>query len=422
MNSSFYTCSIPLAGAHFNKKEKTLNDLVSIIDKLRFFFRANTFEWWIILLLFLMAPFFPLHAQTVDFRGYVKELGSLGLSDDFGTAHYDNILHHRHETTLDVGNGLEVQIDLRTRILAGYSVENTVGYADYLAEDSGFADMSWVLIESNSALLHSTIDRLQLSYFKGPLEINLGRQRLNWGMTSVWSPNDLFNNFAYLDFDYEERPGSDALSVAFNWSYASSLTLGYGFGNNWDETVLAAMYRGNLGDYDIQAIAGSYKDQWMLGTGWSGYVKDAGFTGELSYFWREANDFLNNATLTASLGGNYMFSNGLYVSSELLYNGGYSDLGNSLAQLTQPPSPQNLFIEKTGYFVNASGSITPLISASLGTMGSFSTPMIIFIPQITFSLTEDIDLLVLSQLLKGKALDGATATPNYLFFRIKWSY
>ena len=85
----------------------------------------------------------------------------------------------------------------------------------------------------------------------------------------------------------------------------------------------------------------------MLGTGWSGYLKDAGFSGEVSYFWDESDEFFDNGTLSASIGSNYMFSNGLFLSSEVLYNGGFTDSSNSLAQLTQPPSLRNLFIEKT---------------------------------------------------------------------------
>ena len=32
-------------------------------------------------------------------------------------------------------------------------------------------------------------------------------------MNLVWNPNDLFNAFSFVDFDYEERPGSDALRI-----------------------------------------------------------------------------------------------------------------------------------------------------------------------------------------------------------------
>lgn len=44
------------------------------------------------------------------------------------------------------------------------------------------------------------------------------------------------------------------------------------------------MYRDNFAEYDIQLLAGSHFDEWMVGAGWSGYFRDAGFKGEISYF------------------------------------------------------------------------------------------------------------------------------------------
>lgn len=29
----------------------------------------------------------------------------------------------------------------------------------------------------------------------------------------AWNPNDWFNTYNYFDFDYEERPGTDAIRV-----------------------------------------------------------------------------------------------------------------------------------------------------------------------------------------------------------------
>jgi hypothetical protein len=94
--------------------------------------------------------------------------------------------------------------------------------------------------------MHSNIDRMHLSYINGPWEVHAGRQRVNWGRTFVWNPNDLFNNYAFLDFDYEERPGVDALTAQYNWDYASSLEVGIRLGDNWDESVLASMGSGKL--------------------------------------------------------------------------------------------------------------------------------------------------------------------------------
>ena len=364
------------------------------------------------------------YAQSItpSIRGYLKELGLVSLSNDFKTVHYDNILHNRLETNLDFNNGLQFQVDIRNRLLAGFTIENTPGYAEYLDNDPGFVDMSWILFDFDRALFHSTIDRLQLSYYNGPWEVTLGRQRINWGKTYVWNPNDLFNSYAFLDFDYEERPGTDAVSASYNWSYASSISGGYRFGDSLDESVIALMYRGNLGNYDIQAIAGNYLRKIAFGAGWAGYLKSAGFNGEITYFHPREDFFEEKGYVTATAGSDYMFPNSVYLSGELMYNGGYNHAGGTAAQLLRPPSADNLFISKTGFYVNGSTLVSPLTNVSLGLLGSFTDPVYIIIPQISYSLTENTDILLLAQLLKGDTLSESTTTPNVVYFRIKWSF
>ena len=374
------------------------------------------------LLIFMINGLAYSQSVTPSFRGYVKELGLLSLSNDLNTIHYDNILHNRVESIFDFNNGLRVQADIRNRLLAGFTVENTPGYAGFLDIDPGFVDLSWILVDSDKAIFHSTIDRLQLSYYNGPWEVTFGRQRINWGKTYVWNPNDLFNAYAFLDFDYEERPGTDALSAVYSWSYASSISAGYRFGDTFDESVIAMMFRGNVGNYDIQAILGSYFDKIAIGTGWSGYLKDAGFNGEISYFHPRENFAGEKGHFTASAGSDYVFPNSLYLSGELLYNGGYNDAGSAAERLLQPPSADNLFVSKTGFYLNGAFQLSPLTNVSAGLLGSFTDPMFILLPQISYSLTENMDMLLLAQLLKGDALAESTTTPNVVYFRLKWSF
>lgn len=376
----------------------------------------------ILLYLFILPGTLPAQSVTPYFKGYLKELGSFSLSNDLKTVHYDNIIHNRLESRFSFEGGFEIKADLRTRLINGFTVENVPGYADLLDDDPGFVDLSLILVDKEKAIVHTAIDRLQFSYYSEAWDVVLGRQRVNWGKSMVWNPNDLFNAYSYLDFDYEERPGTDALTVQYSWSYASSLQLGYKFGNSLDESVIAFMARGNLGDYDIQLITGNYLDKLILGAGWTGYIKNAGFNGEISYF-RPRDDFFDESGhITATMGSDYMFPNSIYLSGELLYNGGYNSSANALAQLSQPPTADNLFISKTAFFVNTNYPLTALTNLSFGVMGSFTESVFVFIPQVSYSVTENLDFLVLSQLLKGNALQEATNTPNVLFFRLKWSF
>jgi hypothetical protein len=385
------------------------------------FFRAS------VLFVFITVLLFPYKSNAqlkkiVDISGYVKELGQISASNDFSELRYDNVLHNRFETEWTITPDLELNADLRTLLRNGYTVRHTPGLAQFYEVDPNLMDLSWVWVDSDEALLYSQIDRLHLSYFNGPVEVYAGRQRINWGKTTVWNPNDLFNNYAFLDFDYEERPGVDAVSAVYNLDFASSIEAGIKLADSFDKMVIAGMYRTNYKTYDLQVIAAHYEDKAALGVGWAGYINDAGFKGEATYFKPEKNFLSKAGSFSSTLGFDYMFPNSLYAQAEFLYNGGYKNRNASLATLTQPPRADNLFIASTGYLLNSSFSINPLLNVNLGIMGSFTRKMVILFPQISYSVAENLDLLLVSQLLKGEVFANSVQTPNVFFFRLKWSY
>ncbi len=360
-------------------------------------------------------PTYLIAQSPIQYKGYVKELGAFSLSNDLGTVRFDNIVHHRLETSWQLGSGFSMRADVRNRWISGYTARSIPEYGSLISTDPGAVDLSHNWIDRRGHIVNSSVDRLHGSWEGAAWEVHVGRQRLNWGKSMVWNPNDLFNTYSWLDFDYEERPGTDAVRIQHNWGFASSAELGYKIARDFDESVIAGMWRGNVGTYDLQGIAGYYAGDWVLGGGWSGYIESSGFRGETSLF-------LPDGTLTASVGGDHMLPSGVYVSGEVLYNGGFSNQPGNEAALFQPPRADNLFIAKTGYFVNASASPHPLVSAGVGLMGSFTRSVHILIPQVSYSVAENLDFLVLAQLLRGSSLQGLTDTPNGVYLRLKWSY
>ena len=353
------------------------------------------------------------------YRGYVKELGSLRFTNQINQFRFDNIIHSRLENTFRVSESVRIQGDIRLRLLNGYTVQNFPGYAQILDHDVGFVDLSHNLVSGDNTILNLQSDRVFLGIEQGNWSFTAGRQRLNWGKSMVWNPNDLFNAYAYLDFDYEERPGTDAFHVAYSWSYASSLEIAYKAVKSHAESVFAAMYRSNIGTYDIQILAGRYQRHWMAGGGWSGYLGNAGLEGEISVFVPD-NDRTTFAT--ASLGSDYMFSSGLMGTVELLYNGGHQSDATSLGVLTQPPSATNLFITEIAGFISLGKAINPLLSLQLGYLGGLSDSVHILIPQLSYSLGQNLDLLVLAQLLRGRLITSYTDHTNAVYMRVKWSF
>ena len=73
--------------------------------------------------------------------------------------------------------------------------------------------------------------------------------------------------------------------MEFPWTYSGEK----------NKSIGAAKYSFNKGSYDMQFISGWYNEHLTLGCGWAGYIKDAGFKGELQYLIRnkDSTDHLN---------------------------------------------------------------------------------------------------------------------------------
>ena len=140
-------------------------------------------------------------------------------------------------------------------------------------------------------------------------------------MNTVWNPNDLFNQYNYFDFDYEERPGSDAVRFTRYLGYNSRIeaAAALDFAN---QLTAAALYQFGVGTYDMQVAGGWFKEDIALGGGWAGNVHNAGSKGEFTYFHGMRNESPNAFLISFTL--DYAFANSLYIAGSYLYNSGGS--------------------------------------------------------------------------------------------------
>ena len=159
-------------------------------------------------------------------------------------------------------------------------VRSGQSYSEMIGSDHGLVDLSWNILNKQSFFLNTTIDRLWVDFNYGKFQARVGRQRINWGQTLVWNPNDIFNAYSFFDFDYVERPGSDAIRLQYypDSSSAFELAVKADYENN---ITAAALYRFNKWGYDIQFLAGYFNSEDIVaGAGWSGALGSVSFRGE----------------------------------------------------------------------------------------------------------------------------------------------
>ena len=358
---------------------------------------------------------------TLD--GYVKDLVTINIDNDCTLV--DNLIHNRLNFQWYSSPSLTFHLELRNRLFHGDLVESIPNYADLIDTNNDFLDLSIIAIDEKGVVLHAMIDRLYAEWYKNDWEVTIGRQRINWGLNLVWNPNDLFNVYSFFDFDYEERPGSDAIRIRKYTGYASGFEIAGNINDNFDETVLSGMWRVNKGGYDFQFLAGKAREDIAIGTGWAGNIKSAGFKGEVSYFHPYTDTAIESALL-ASVSVDYSFENSLYLNGSLLYNSdGLQDpdlqtlstlqAGRLTARDLSP------FIFST--FLQASYTFHPLINGGLAIIyypGRRNTTF--WNPNVSLSVLPNLDIDLIGQIFLDKENEVYTAVGKLAYFRLKWSF
>ncbi len=368
----------------------------------------------------LYAP--ALWAQP-SLQGYVKYLPAARVAYDFSDANVDHLLHQRFNARWDFNEHLSFRGSLRTRLFYGYGVGNVPGFADFIADDFGSFDAGGNLISTDNVLLHTIADRFHLDWHKDKWHVRLGRQRINWGINMVSNPNDLFNVYSFFDFDYEERPGADALRVQYFASALSRVELAYSPGRTARESVAAMLYSFNRKGYDVQFVSGYFRNRYAVGTGWAGSIKDTGFKGELTFFTDlEPQADVQASNVVVALSADHRFGSGLYVVLEYLYNQQREGVEVDLQFFTQPLRADNLSFTDHALFANATYPVSPV--STLGLAGFYypSEEGFFISPNWNYGVAENLDLLLISQIFAGSR-NSLLGQAGYLVAAaLKWSF
>ncbi len=369
--------------------------------------------------------------DNIRFGGYLKYMQT-NVIQNVDTILTDNLFHNRLNLKVVLPKGFTFGAGLRMRAFfgevtkTGIVVGDTLGvsYSDQLKAYDGVMNLERTWVDGNSLIINSIMDRLWLNYAKGNFEIRVGRQRINWGVNTVWNPNDLFNTLNYLDFDYEERPGADAIRAQYYVGEMSSFDVAYKWAEDPENNVAALKYKFNTHTYDVQFLVGKYQKDLAAGFGWAGNIKQAGFKGEGTYFI--PYDSLSNATgvLSFSTTLEYGFKRGWTgMVSYLLNTGGTDQPQSALALNTFTPNAKTMMPNTHTVFLNFMKPISPVFSANLGGFYGFGVNWLIFFPTVTYSIKTNWDIDLVGQLFWGDNTQRQfTNQGNAVFLRLKWSF
>ncbi|MCG8701333.1 MAG: hypothetical protein MI922_24980 [Bacteroidales bacterium] len=373
-----------------------------------------------ILLFCLITISLPLKSQDEEYKqpkhelyGYVSAMPylmhqSLG---DTSITYMQDLVHNRLNFKWYPSNSITATVQLRTQFLHGDMIKEST-YPDGLETEAYFMPLSLYWNATGNSVLYSSIDRLWVQYMAGNFEATIGRQRINWGQTFVYNPNDIFNSYNFFDFDYAEKPGADAIRLQYYTGFTSSLEIAAKIDSASNVTA-AALFKFNKWNYDVQLLAGYYSsytsnelfqyeetEDYVAGIGWSGDFFGMSFRGEMSYFQPVENFSDTSGLLVSSFALDYTFTNEMYASVEFLYQ----DIENaSLSSFNDfyggTRSSKNMSATKYNLVGQLTYPISPIINLSLAGMYFFQDDFDGFYagPTLSISTTKNTELSVIYQ-------------------------
>jgi hypothetical protein len=111
---------------------------------------------------------------------------------------------------------------------------------------------------------------------------------------------------------------------------------------------------------------------------------------------------------------------------EALYNGNPNGNLSTLTSVSQNTesalSAKNPFLSDVSLFGGISGPVHPLINLSLAGIFNWSNKTYIIIPSATFSVGNNMDILLIAQVFEIYDDTMSRAGINFLFARFKWSF
>lgn len=392
----------------------------------------------------LLVLYFLIFTSTVfsqglspfEYNGYAKYLFSSTKFPGINERLHDHLLHLRLNTRYYATQNLSGVMELRFRTFYGESAYKIPNYRELIQSTHDFVELDFYLWDTKYSIGYLEIDRLYIDYFKDNLEATLGRQRIAWGTCWVWNPTDIFNPLQVLDFDYEERPATDAIRVQYYTGPVTKVDVAYKPAENPYDQILAGLVSLNNWDYDFNFIAGMKYKRWLAGFSWAGDIYGAGFRGEvlvsqspdssddnLAYYKFFFPNLLNSnkPIISLSLSADYTFPNTFYIHTEVLYNNVgvtantflYQAAATSIGLLT--PARWNLYQE-------FSYDITPLLRGSIFGIYNPNDKSYVIVPSLGYSIITNLDLYLISFLFEGNPLTQYGDYGVTYYVRVKYSF
>ncbi|WP_028109790.1 hypothetical protein [Ferrimonas futtsuensis] len=357
--------------------------------------------------------------------GYLKGMTSV-TQPKAAPSLTEHLLHQRFDLEYRSQEQWQFNLGMRNRLLYSDALSQP-GYSDLIGADPGYWDLSGNWLERDSLLGTSSFDRLYATWQGERWQLRGGRFRINWGMTTVWNPNDLFNAYSIYDFDYEERPGSDALMVSRQLGFASEFNLVFSPDDDPDRHSYALRYLFNVKGWDGQLLAGKSGLDRVVGVGFATDISGAGVRGEISHFDPQQPDPQLSqmaSSWVTSLESDYSFAgqSNLLARLALLYISDPLPAPSAAEYLRLPLSARTLSFTELTTYGELGWDLTALTRLVLSA-SYYDDESVFFGASLSHSLADEWSLLGVVQYFDGSDSSLFGQSPATLWYgQLRWNF
>ncbi|NNG27309.1 MAG: hypothetical protein HKM87_07260 [Ignavibacteriaceae bacterium] len=390
----------------------------------------------VILTIFLPVVILKAQLSSFDYNGYTKYLFSSSKSSLLNDRLNDHLIHSRFNTKWYATDAITAALEIRFRAFYGESIEKIPSFKEFIQTSMDYVDLDVFLWESEKSIGYLEIDRLWLDWYTQDLQVTVGRQRVAWGTAWVWNPTDIFNPLDVLDFDYEERPATDAIRLQYYTGAVTKLDIAYKPAKDPGNQILAGLWSINNWNYDFNFIAGMRFKRWLAGFSWAGDILDAGFRGEVlvseapnkpdtnSIFMALGESSLSSfdkPIVTVSLSGDYTFPNTFYIHTEILYNNN-GKTTNTFYFLGEASKMGMLTAARWSVYQEFAYDITPLLRGTLFGIFNPTDKSYVIIPSFSYSLITNLDVFFIGLFFSGDQFTEFGEYGTNINIRFKYSF
>lgn len=358
------------------------------------------------------------------YKGYTKSLSILANPDNLDFVQNIQNFHNRNEVEIQFIKGLNLHIHNRNLFYTGNFQLAQGAIGDWLENGATDRyDLSLLPINRGATVLLSSLDRLYLEWIWGNWELRVGRQRVNWGIHSLWNPQDIFNSFSFLDFDYEERPGSDVLSLKYYFDWATHLEAVYRpSGNTELDHEYGLLLRTLWAGTDIQGSLGSIQNYYSTGLGFARNLGQQSVKLETNYFIPKEDG--EEAELSVAVSYEASTKKGWIFLAAFLHDATPEDVGiGDALSFIQRPSAIQLYPYENNFLFSVFKPIKGRLILNLSSVLSLEEhwPLVI-VPTISYELSDDWNIDLVGQILAIDGEDYYRSPIQVLNVRIRYSY